>query len=105
MVDFARSTGMTIPDGGLQEFQALTKSLSKVVQDQTFYRLIVILMLTSPDEFDNTASAISNLHWHYLVLLRGRVEWCARKTIYFEEIMKSLKELPRLRAIAEMVSK
>jgi len=77
------------------------KILGPIVKNTTVYKLVVLLTLTEPEEFDKSASPISSLHWHYHTLLRRRLEWTMQWFMSFDAVMKILKELPKIRAITE----
>ncbi len=83
----------------LQEYDAIVKSLRPIVKNTTVYKLVVLLSLTEPEEFDRSASPISSLHWHYETLLRRKLEWTMQWFMSFDAVKNILKELPRIRTI------
>jgi hypothetical protein len=85
----------------LQEYDVIVKSLEPVVKNTTIYKLVVLLLLTEPEEFDRSASPISSLHWHFKTLLKRKLEWTMQWYMSFDAVLKLLKELPRMRPITE----
>lgn len=90
------TSSIRISQDDLTEFYAIVKRLKTIVQDESIFKLLILIVLTKPDDFDISSSTISSLHWHYLLVLRRRLQWCWIKLVSFEDIMMGIKLLPRL---------